>query len=569
MRHSLNPRSILLFAAWFAAAADAATLTVGGSGCQFPNVQQALDQAALTAENDEIRVAYNIAYTQQALTKSDPHAVSVIGGYANCNLATLPTGSTLLDGSGRNASVLTVSNGSLHLANLAIAGGAPLNGRGGGVQIRGSAQLTTFSNVRITANRAREGGGLAIVGSPNRTLSFQAQHLVIDHNYSSVAGGGFWATYAQAVKQSAGMRVEYNETSGDGGGAWLGPNAVVHLWSSKHPSGFADNLAKGNGGGVALVGGGSLAIFHDGGPAQPTELSRNTASRGGGAFLFANVASATSLQAHGLIGNDNRALIEGGFAAVHMIGDSGDLRIGEVHVDASTFFGGADCDDPLACNLFRGNAAVGSDGVPRNGALVAIRNEGKAAVGLARFWNATARENLGRDLVHAWSNARSGYAEEVEFRDSLVVRNVVEKHLIETEGDAALHIFGSTFARNESGAATLQVDDATQVAYVYGSIFDDRAAVMDRVPPSQSLFALMVRDPGATDGMALVFRDDPLFEDADHDDFRLRTASPALDRMWDLPPPNGVDRAGNPRTVDLPWVTDFITPRDLGCFELQ
>jgi hypothetical protein len=39
--------------------------------------------------------------------------------------------------------------------------------------------------------------------------------------------------------------------------------------------------------------------------------------------------------------------------------------------------------------------------------------------------------------------------------------------------------------------------------------------------------------------------------------------------MWDLPPANGVDRAGNPRTVDLPWVPDFDTPRDLGCFELQ
>ena len=95
MRHSLNSRSILLFAAWFAAAADAATLTVGGSGCQFPTVQQALDQAALTAENDEIRVAYNIAYTQQALTKSDPYDVSVTGGYANCNIATSPTGSTV------------------------------------------------------------------------------------------------------------------------------------------------------------------------------------------------------------------------------------------------------------------------------------------------------------------------------------------------------------------------------------------------------------------------------------------------------------------------------------------
>ena len=159
MRPALTLRSILLSAAWFTATANAATLTVGGSGCQFPTVQKALDHAALSAASDEIRVANTLAYTQQALTKSDPYDVSVTGGYANCNIATSPTGSTVLDGSGRNASVLTVTNGNIQLANLVITGGAPLSGRGGGVPVRGSAQLTTFSNVRITANRAREGGG--------------------------------------------------------------------------------------------------------------------------------------------------------------------------------------------------------------------------------------------------------------------------------------------------------------------------------------------------------------------------------------------------------------------------
>ncbi|MBK6726436.1 MAG: hypothetical protein IPG63_04110 [Xanthomonadales bacterium] len=547
--------------------AQAATFTVGGSGCQFHDLQNAIDQAAMTDEADDIRIANNASYTQQALKKTDPYRVSLLGGYPDCLPASAATGLTTLRGTGLGAPVLQVGGGILALSRLVITGGVVPHGRGGGVFVEAPTERVSFGNVRITGNSALEGGGLAIEGVPGDPIDFHSQRLTIDHNQSSLAGGGLWARYAQAVKQSAGMRVEFNETGGDGGGAWFGPDAVFLHWSSKYPSGFTDNLAKGNGGGIALVRGAALVLLHAGGPAQPTEISRNAAARGGGAFLFSDTASATTLQGHNLVGHGNSARIEGGFAAVHMVGDDDGLRIGELHIDAGVALGGVPCEQPLECNVFRGNAAFGLDGEPRPGALVAIRNEGKAAVGYARFWNTTVRESLGHDLAHGWSDANSGYAEEIEFRDSLVVRNVVEKHLIETEGDGALHLFGSTFARNETGAATLQVDAASVSAYVYGSIFDDRAALIDQLPPSQSLFALMVRDPGATDGMSTVFRDDPLFEDADHDDFRLRASSPALDRMWDLPPTNALDRASNPRTIDLPGVPDFNTPRDLGCFE--
>lgn len=103
MRH-VKPKLLSLYLALMAAfSAQAATLTVGGSGCQHAQLQAAIDQAAQTAEDDVILIANNVTYTNQALTKSDPHAVSVVGGYANCGVGTQPTGSTAIDGSGRNA----------------------------------------------------------------------------------------------------------------------------------------------------------------------------------------------------------------------------------------------------------------------------------------------------------------------------------------------------------------------------------------------------------------------------------------------------------------------------------
>jgi hypothetical protein len=559
-------QTLLAIALIYAGPTAAASFSVGGAGCQFASIQAAIDQAALTPEADVIRIANNASYHFQALRKLDPHPLSLVGGFPSCFPASVPNGQTRIDGSGLDSSVLSILGGEVEIANIEITGGAPRHGRGGGVYIGSPTRKVEFHNVRITANSAEEGGGLAIVGAPNNTISIFSERLVIDHNFGALAGGGMWATYAQSLKLSATWLVASNQTGGDGGGAWLGYNSVFHLFSSKYPGGFVDNLAKGNGGGVALVGGG-LALFHSGGPAQVTEISRNSAARGGGVYLYGAAAGATSLQTHGVIGNDNRALLEGGFAAIRMVGDDSSSRFGELQIDASYHFGGAPCADPLGCNIFRGNVAMASDGQLQPGALISIRNEGKAAVGYGRFWNTTIRENLGHDLVHHWSNAKSGYAEEIDFRESLVVRNLVEKHLIETEGDGSVYIFGSTFAGNESGAATLQIDAATSLAYISGSIFDDRANLIDQVPPNQSLFALMVRAPGATDGMPLIFRDDPLFEDANSDDYRLRASSPALDRQWDLVPGGPLDRAGNLRSVDLAAVPDFNTPRDLGCFE--
>ncbi|MGE4072408.1 MAG: hypothetical protein AB7E72_14655 [Lysobacterales bacterium] len=558
---------ILAIPALHAAALSAATYTVGGAGCQFSSLQSAIHQAGLTPEADVIRIAGNTNYTFQALVKADPFKLGLVGGYPNCLPAALPNGQTRINGSGLDASVLGIFGGEVELANLVFTGGAPRHGRGGGVLVGAPTLAVAFQNVRITGNSALEGGGLAIVGAPNHTISVHSQRLIIDHNISTDAGGGLWATYAQAIKQSAAWLISRNEAGGDGGGAWLGEDAVFHLYSSKDPSGFVDNLAKGDGGGVALVRG-SLTLYHNGGAAQPTEISRNTAARGGGISLYSDAGGSTSVQAHEIIGHDNLALVEGGFASIRMIGEDGRVATGELHVDANHFFGGAPCGSVLDCNLFRGNTAMGADGRLQPGALVSIRNQGKFAVGLARFWNSTVRESIGRDLAHHWSDAESGYAEEIDFRESLIVHNLTEKHLIETEGDGSLNIFGSTFARNDSGAATLQVDDAG-FAYLMGSIFDDQARFMDQIPVHQSLFALMVREPGAAEGMSLIFRDDPMFEDPDHDDFRLRAASPALDRQWDVVTGNFLDRAGNPRTVDLPWVPDFNTPRDLGCFERQ
>ncbi len=547
----------------------AAILKVGvGPGCSVGDLPSAVAMTNANGQDDEIHLSNTVEYRDVAVQKNDAQDLTIRGGYADC-VAVSPTGlKTLLDGDVQ-APVIEATDGRIVLENLLVVG-ASLRGEassGAGVNIIGNAIRVELKNVRISGNAAHNGGGLAIIGDIRHTIQVRAENLALDGNIADANGGGLYAQYANGIL--SGLLAENNHAIHNGGGAWLGRDAVFHNRNGKLRSGFFKNRAENNGGGVAIEGGG-MEMYQISPGLDPATFGGNVARVGGGVYLFNDTPfSASTFNASDINAIGNRASDEGGFAAVEIRTVDSDPVFGGIHVSASAppVGGGsfANCSVALSCNVFRGNVAEDASGLRRPGALVSIRNHGKGAAGFARFWSASVLGNTGYNLVHNQSDLPTAWAQEIHLRDALVHGNAVEKNLVVAEGFASVVIEGSTATENEVPSALIA---GTGRSHVRGSIFTDDTPLLETTGSLTSVSNLMVRNDQGLGGFPGVQQDDPRFVDPANGDFQLRADSPALDKEINSAWP-ALDRNRNPRSVDLPGVPDFNTPRDLGCFERQ
>ncbi|MGN6518468.1 MAG: hypothetical protein ACTHK2_03485 [Dokdonella sp.] len=319
-----------------AADANAALHTVGGAGCDFASIQEALDAAAATIADDEIRIARNVEggyYRDVALVanrsevvQGSPGALRLVGGFDDCADAT-PSGRTELVGGTRpDASVLRIAGGNVEIEGLRFSGG----GRdvfGAGIKYGGGGRLV-LRDVLIDGNEAVQGGGLAVFGHGGR-VDVLIEHSEISRNRAEFGGaivitpvdadvrvetgddvrivgnhaskgGGAIALHRGAVLEmgGSGLHVDANTTAGDGG-AILGVAPVtMRLGASPRddaPGTFTRNSAR-NGGVIALTDGwdgfgisqgrASVSMVSDD-PARPLVMAFNQArGRGGAVWVF-------------------------------------------------------------------------------------------------------------------------------------------------------------------------------------------------------------------------------------------------------------------------------------------
>jgi hypothetical protein len=240
--------------------------------------------AAATTVTGEAK--FRAAWTNAAETRIDLRADITLtcggGGVAIRNSATALT----LDGHGHTVSQTCPANGvlqqfgagALTLQNVTITGGdSPTNLPGGGGGVFAAGDLS-FTNARVTKNKARGwGGGFFAHGAATLTSS------VVSNNTSSNGGGGFWAEAAVTVTNSA---ISGNHDTGTfgGGGIWAaGPTRITNSTISGNDAGLSGGIG---GGGMAVAG--TTTIIN-------STITGNSAGPFGGGGIAISVSGTTTL----------------------------------------------------------------------------------------------------------------------------------------------------------------------------------------------------------------------------------------------------------------------------------
>jgi len=543
--------------------------------CDCGTIQCAFDLAAAEGGFHEVRLTDTLSYFDEndSITLNADDVLALDGGFADCDPNTVSIGMTRVggsrdDGGGTRAPVFTFNGyGEVYISNLHITegdayGSSPFDlRRGGGIRSQG---FVNIHDSEIDLCKADLGGGIYAEGG-----LYIGENVLIHDNTAVYNGGGVVVAGPGLTMESPGSAIYANAAlgttfngldTGFGGGLYLtGADNTVNLSeiSAAGPDnspadGIADGAIHDNtakyGGGVAVIGseadyaGNTTLKLISTLAYAPTAINNNIASiHGGGVYLKSAVAFDSIHQGD---------LVAGNFA--HIDGNTA-ADGAAVYIDYTSSFGyhyGA------SMSMDKGSIS-GNTSTNASGSIVRAADD--CGLTLNRV---QAVGNAGAPFVH--SNGR------VIIQNALIAGNESPGTLLlSSGGDASdyLNVFDSTLAGNSLGGnsvvgtttdfqllrSILDAPGITSVENAGGSVTAQYVVTSERI----SL------DGGNT---PYVIEAAPRFVDPVDGDFTLRAASLAVDFS---PAVGGLDLAGAPRDVNLPFKANFYGPRDLGAYERQ
>ena len=241
--------------------------------------------------------------------------LALSGLYDSTFTVRIPGGTTLVRPAAPDGSVFTISNATVALDSLDIAGGGPplkvSRVYGGGICATHSSVVTAdlcevygnsssmmgggiyasnstliLSGTSVHSNRAAftssdtgQGGGVAVIRGV-----LQAQDATwVHHNAAEDSGGGVFLQFSQATLNDS--QISFNTATNDGGGLALGDHVVATL---------SDCQLRGNMAASAFsCGGGIFAVNFSNLTSTATWIADNSAGAGGGVFLSGGLADGT------------------------------------------------------------------------------------------------------------------------------------------------------------------------------------------------------------------------------------------------------------------------------------
>lgn len=553
---------------------------VGPGQCTHGTLQSAIDAAAASPGLDIIRVTRGI-YPAQRLVVDDAGDLAIEGGFLECATLVRVDVSTL-DGQGasppgpvishRGVGRLTLAD--LHIRNGIADGAGAATTFGGGVSSTGTGDITVYRSL-IHSNRARDGGGMFVLGTAGQVKEVHLIGVGFNSNTATRRGGGLNVSNATVLISGefsyfAGNRAEGTDINDGGGGLYALSSQVFVEFEGAGPTvQFMDgNRAESNGGAIYFANftPGSRSLWlsnrnHDG----PVTIANNAAARFGGAIYVRASAAAAATSAYANLvntivsGND---AAEGGAFYLYGSGSDSIGHSGLSMVTSDANYSAPPCPAHLRCNRADGNGT---------GLSSTIMLEEGGGLGRATFFinrgHLVDNHSPNGGLVDGYGGTGNLYV-----NNSVLANNVL--------GNAPLVYLSTHEARIENSTIAGNIGVAPQVFRVtqpggalqlHNSIVFQPGIPVRQVDTgaTANLRNLLVGDGhGLGDLVALNIQPtpNPLFVNPGQHDFRLQPGSQAINR-W--APGGGV----NVPSIDLLGAnrpappSGSPTPYDFGAYE--